>query len=88
MQLDKFRKVLITPARVLKKNYDNKLTSWGDEFQVSLKYKKLTKFHDKPQIPVYNRYWQFVLNICFYIEDTKKYTYQFLFLIMLGTASA
>ena len=48
------------------------LTHGGDEDQVCLKYMKLSKFHGKPQIPVYNSSDRFVLNLCLYIEDATN----------------
>ena len=40
--------------------------------QICLKYKQLSKFHGKPQIPVYDSSDPFVLDLCLYIEDATN----------------
>ena len=49
--------------------YDVELIYGGDKFQVCLKYTKLLKFNDTPQIPVYDNSHSFVLDLGLYIED-------------------
>ena len=68
--LDKLRLLLIDLARSLKYFDDFKVTHRGDEDKVCLKYIKLSKFHCKPQIPVYDSSDLFVLDL--YIEDASN----------------
>ena len=86
--------------RGLKYFDDVKLTHGGDEEQVCLKYMKLSKIHEKPQILVYGSSDRFVVDLCLYIEVAKHLilvTYfcfilpqkdPFWFLLMLRISSA
>ena len=72
----------------------------ADKFQVCFKYMKLFKFHDKPQIIVYNRSHRIVIYLCLDIEDATHLKIsgtfllislkidQFWFLLVLRIAAA